>query len=269
MKKPIWLLLPALLAASLTVQADPVNAGYAELIDSYRADYGSTTRYAFYDINEDTVEELIIAYGESSAERMNVVFTRIGSDTFECGTFGSECLLYAPDGGQGLIAVHAKMGWQQVLYLTISEDELNSVTLMEGDIDENSDDYFSTDTPVEWLDEEITEIWSDTTPDDDSLLNEDPEFPQEWYKTHDNFILEGTAHLVQFDYNDGGYFHLVVDGVNRYTFEDYNYEVLPRGGGIVYHATTDYHATLTLIPGSEYKITLSGTGYDGVCWEED
>lgn len=41
-----------------------------------------------------------------------------------------------------------------------------------------------------------------------------------------------------------------------------------RGGAIVYHATTDRNVTLTLIPGSEYKITLEGTDYDGVCWED-
>lgn len=239
-----------------------INDAYLQAIGTFANEYGSSTEFAIYDIDQDGTDDLIIGCGNSNADWMNYVFTLFDDNaTIFSGKFESNVSLYKPVSGSGIIAVRGRMGSQVVKLLTLDSDkELMETTLLENDIDfSKGEDYFETDYPIKWFSV------------DDLNYSYLPEgFYETWYDDHNTFIRSKSAHILTLNYTDDGYFHMSWDDLKYcYAFKSDSYYLADDGPGVVYAASNDPDVVLTVYPDDQYRLVIYGSDIcDGSYAEE-
>lgn len=93
-------------------------------------------------------------------------------------------------------------------------------------------------------------------------------FQEDWYLTHKQFIVPGTAHIIDIvkDEGDGEgdlLFTMERDGVVVASFPASKYFLSPDGERAIYEAVGDAGITLTVTKGEWYSLSVRGTSHDG------
>lgn len=121
---------------------------FGDKLDEIEWDYDEYSQYALYDLDDDGIKELIVSYGESTADWINDVYKYDvdSDDIYKVGDFPNDVMLYVAEDNRGLYAVSARMGYQHIYQITLENGELNSGEIMEEYTE--TDDYYSNDNPV-------------------------------------------------------------------------------------------------------------------------
>ncbi len=116
------------------VSVDYVNSYGAYILESAdRINQNSIYReYYLYDINGDSIYELIAHFGNSESEAVYKIWTIDGADLTYCGDFsGGNTQLYAED--SILYANKTSMGWQNISTVSIANKEVSLTTYFESE----------------------------------------------------------------------------------------------------------------------------------------
>ena len=124
--------------------------------------------YAFYDLNKDGIDELIIGYGTCEADYYNEIYTmdyegRISS----AGGFDCSCMLYEAEDGNGIYAVYGHMGVETVTRVTLESGSVNTEQIWQKEIGID-DEYYSNGNPINVYEYEKSEGDYVMTEDGDS-----------------------------------------------------------------------------------------------------
>lgn len=130
------------------------EAYYSYLSDwyDYFTDNDATAEVAFYDINNDGTDEMIVSYGGSLADWTNEVYCLNGYNVEEAGEIGSQQSFYEAEDGNGLYLVRGIQGMEIITQLTMDdEDNIQTEEISNTHIDAD-EDYYSNDYPIEFID---------------------------------------------------------------------------------------------------------------------
>lgn len=123
-----------------------VKKKYKDIIDEMSCNY-DWCEYAYYDINEDGIQDLIIGYGSCEADYMNDVYTaNTKCEVSSAGSFDSSCLFYEAEKGKGIYAVHGHMGYETVTRITLKKGKLKTKQLWSKEVPD--DNYYSNSNEI-------------------------------------------------------------------------------------------------------------------------
>lgn len=130
------------------------EAYYSYLSDwyDYFTDNDATAEVAFFDINDDGTNEMIVSFGTSLADWTNVVYYLNGYNVEEAGEIGSQQSFYEAEDVDGLYLVRGIQGMEIITQLTMDdENKIQTEEISNRHIDAD-EEYYSNDYPLEFHD---------------------------------------------------------------------------------------------------------------------
>lgn len=159
---------------------DVNNLNYRELYESFvmemNAMYEGNCTYSLYDINADGRKELLLSYGATVADYVNIVYTVDEKGAVSStNVFGGVYTFYEAEDGNGLYAVNGYMGIETVRRVTLQNNQIVEELLWEKEI--GPGDYYSNDKPLVYAesnDLSLLGVEQDTAVPSDMILAESP-----------------------------------------------------------------------------------------------
>lgn len=139
--------------------SDEISEAYYRYLEEWY-DYftydGANAEVAFYDINYDGTDEMIVSFGTTLADWTNEIYSITDYSDYnvqQLDTVGSQQSFYEAEDGDGLYLVRGIQGMEIITQLTMNDegDEvyLDEISNRHIDADE---DYYSNDYPLEFQD---------------------------------------------------------------------------------------------------------------------
>lgn len=119
------------------VDTDEVYRYFSSYLEQHYRVYGQDTYVAYYDLNHDEIDEMIVSYGTCNADWKNDVLYYSNGKVKLAGTFFRPAALYESSDGEGIYAVYSIQGFQTITYVTMSEDgtEIEDTSISSDDDD--------------------------------------------------------------------------------------------------------------------------------------
>lgn len=112
---------------------------YGNILDDFVFNYGEYTEYTIFDLDSDGIKELIVSYGDSSADWANDVYSYSESGALYCGTFYLPVSFYASDDGNGMYTVYEHMDTQIIMKIELKGTKITEVEISDNNFP--SDNY--------------------------------------------------------------------------------------------------------------------------------
>ena len=146
---------------------------YQEVIESDSAIYEFLS-YAYYDMDKDGIEEMIVQYGSSAADMTNVVYTIVENAVMSVGEFPYISALYEAVAQDGIYAVYAKDTHEIIQHIQKSGTELLVEEIADVKIQDQK--FYSNDKPIV-----MTEVETEVSNYSDMEYYEDEYYEEEYY----------------------------------------------------------------------------------------
>lgn len=125
---------------------DKETEGYQDIL----ADIGENSEwceYLYYDLDNDSIPEMIVGYGTCNADFQYEVYTTDSRGYISSvGGFPGIYMFYRAEDGNGLYAVYGHMGVEYVNQITLANGKVNCIELWNKEVP--NDNYYSNNYPA-------------------------------------------------------------------------------------------------------------------------
>lgn len=133
-------------------ETETTDMGETEGYNDIIADTGANSEwceYAYYDLDKDGIDELILGYGTCEADFYNEVYTTDKAGNISsAGGFDSSCMFYEAEDGNGIYAVYGHMGAETVTRVTLKNGSVVCEQLWQKELGAD-EEYYSNANPIQ------------------------------------------------------------------------------------------------------------------------